>query len=100
MGAAEQRFELGQLVATPGALEVLGGLEVSPSELLARHASGDSGDVPPADARENEYSPKHGLRVLSSYPLPSGEGIRIITEADRSSTCILRASEYWWRSFS
>jgi hypothetical protein len=39
--AAKQRFELGELVATPGALEVLGELEVSPSELLERHASGD-----------------------------------------------------------
>ena len=89
-----RRFELGQLVATPGALEVLGELEVSPSELLARHASGDWGDVPPADARENEYSLKHGLRVLSSYPLPSGERIWILTGADRSSTCLLLPGEY------
>ena len=89
-----RRFGLGVVVATPGALEVLGNLEVSPSELVERHASGDWGDVPSEDARENEYSLKHGFRVLSSYPLPSGERIWVITEADRSSTCLLLAREY------
>jgi len=82
------------VVATPGALEVLGNLEVSPSELVERHASGDWGDVPSEDARENEYGLEHGLRVLSSYPLPSGERIWVITEADRSSTCLLLPWEY------
>jgi hypothetical protein len=89
-----RRFGLGVVVATPGALEVLGDLEISPSELVERHASGDWGDVPSEDARENEYSLKHGFRVLSNYPLASGERIWVITEADRSSTCILLPSEY------
>ena len=89
-----RRFELGLVVATPGALEVLGGLEVSPTELLERHASGDWGDIPTEDARENEYALSRDLRILSSYPLPTGERVWIITEADRSSTCILLPSEY------
>jgi hypothetical protein len=89
-----RRFEPGAVVATPGALEVLGDLGVSPSELVERHASGDWGDVPPEDARENEHGLKHGLRILSSYPLPSGKRVWLITEADRSSTCILMPSEY------
>lgn len=89
-----RRLVLGVVVATPRALEVLGSLEISPTELLERHASGDWGDIPPEDALENEYGLKHGFRVLSSYPLPSGERVWIITEADRSSTCILLPSEY------
>jgi len=89
-----RRFALGVVVATPGALEVLGEFEVSPSELVERHASGDWGNVPSEDARENEYSLKHGFRVFSSYPLPSGERIWILTEADRSSTCLLLPGEY------
>jgi hypothetical protein len=89
-----RRFEPGVVVATPGALEVLGNLEVSPSELVERHAAGDWGDVPSEDARENEYSLVHGLRLLSSYPLPGGERIWVITEADRSSTCLLLPGEY------
>ena len=89
-----RRFALGLVLATPAALELLGSVEVSPSELLEMHVSGDWGDVPSEDARENEYSLKHGFRVLSSYPLPSGERIWIITEADRSSICLLLAREY------
>ena len=87
-------FELGALVATPATLEACEAANVSPSELIARHASGDWGDVPSEDARENEYSLKHGFRVLSSYPLPGGERIWVITEADRSNTCLLLPGEY------
>jgi hypothetical protein len=90
-----QRFELGHLVATPGALEVLGQLEVSPSELLERHASGDWGVVSAEDAQENELLVREGFRIVSSYPL--GEDARkvwVITESDRSSTCLLLPEEY------
>jgi hypothetical protein len=90
-----QRFELGELVATPGALQLLAEHEVSPSELLARHALGDWGSVCREDAWENELSVKEGLRVVSSYPV--GEDARkvwVITEADRSSTCLLLPEEY------
>jgi hypothetical protein len=90
-----RRFELGQLVATPAALEVLGKLEVSPSELLERHASGDWGAVSAEDARENELSLRKGFRIVSSYPLgDEGRKVWVITEADRSSSCILLPEEY------
>ena len=89
-----RRFGLGVVVATLGALEVLGNLEVSPCELVERHASGEWGDVPAEDARENEYSLKEGFRVLSSYPLPGGERVWILREADRSSTVLLLPREY------
>lgn len=91
----EQRFALGALVATPRALELLGEIEVSPSYLLERHASGDWGSVPREDARENERSLERGYRIISSYPVgDDGDRIWIITEADRSSTCILLPEEY------
>jgi hypothetical protein len=89
-----RRFGLGTVVATPGALEVLGNLEVSPSELVECHAAGDWGDVPPEDARENEHALRRGFRVMSSYPLSGGVRVWVITEADRSSTCILLPAEY------
>ncbi len=91
----ERRFELGQVVATPGALELLGVANISPSSLIARHESGDWGVVPEEDARENERSLKYGFRILSSYPLgEKGERVWIITEHNRSSTCLLLPSEY------
>ena len=40
--------------------------------------------------RENERSLKYGFRVVSSYSVGGrGERVWIITEADRSSTCLL-----------
>lgn len=90
-----ERFRLGAVVATPGALELLEELEVSPSSLLVRHVAGDWGEVPKADARENELSVKRGYRIVSSYPVgEDGAKVWVITEADRSSTCLLLPSEY------
>ena len=87
------RFPLGQTVATPGALEILETTSTSPLALLARHQSGDWGDVPPEDATENELSVEQGFRILSSYRLGQ-ERLWVITEADRSVTTILRPDEY------
>jgi hypothetical protein len=90
-------FPLGRIVATPGALEALEEAGTDTLALLRRHAAGDWGEVPPEDARENERSVRHGWRVLSSYPVGSeaaGEKVWVITEADRSSTCLLLPSEY------
>jgi len=67
------RFELGRVVATPGALDAMEEAGTVPSELLRRHLSGDWGEVPKEDARENELSLKHGFRVLSSCPLRTGD---------------------------
>lgn len=86
-------FPLGRLVATPGALKLLQGAGADALDLLARHVSGDWGNVPPEDARENELSVREGFRIVSSYAI-GGERVWIITEADRSSTCILLPGEY------
>ena len=92
---AAPRFSLGQLVATPAALALLASTGENPAELLARHQSGDWGTVPPEDARENELAVLRGFRVISSYPVgEEDEKVWIITEADRSSTCILLPAEY------
>ena len=61
--------------------------------LLARHRSGDWGELNEQDRRENELSLEHGWRVLSSYPIGEGR-VWIITEADRSYTTILLPEEY------
>lgn len=88
------RFELGQLVATPGALDALQAAKQSPIALLSRHVRGDWGEVPPEDAQENELSVREGFRVLSAYTLSTGVKVWVITEADRSATTILLPEEY------
>ena len=88
------KFSLGHIVATPGALDALRRIGKRASVYLDRHARGDWGDVPPEDAAENEISIQQGLRILSAYRLSDGEKIWIITEADRTSTCVLLPDEY------
>ena len=84
---------LGRVVATPGALKQFMEGKQRPSELLARHATGDWGDLCAFDRRQNEIALRDGYRVLSSYDVPAGR-IWVITEADRSITTILLPEEY------
>ena len=88
------KFSLGQLVATPGALDALKEANVSFLPYISRHLLGDWGEISPEDAAENELSLQEDLRLLSAYSLPSGYRIWIITEADRSATTILLPEEY------
>ena len=60
-------FDLGQLVATPGALTALQKAGQNAMEFLSRHVTGDWGDIPEEDRKENQYSLEHGFRLLSSY---------------------------------
>jgi len=87
------RLPPGRVVATPAALELLERYGKTPSEYLNRHLAGDWGDLGAHDRRENELAVREGFRIFSAYSTPAGK-IWIITEADRSSTCILLPSEY------
>jgi hypothetical protein len=84
---------LGKVVATPGALKLLSEIEEDPFGYIARHVTGDWGDLCAFDCRQNEIALRDGLRVLSSYETPAGR-VWIITEADRSITTILLPEEY------
>jgi hypothetical protein len=84
---------LGRVVATPGALKLLMEIGEDPFAYLARHATGDWGDLCAFDRRQNEIALRDGYRVLSSYEVPAGR-LWIITEADRSVTTILLPEEY------
>ena len=84
---------LGKVVATPGALKLLMEAGGHPFDYLARHATGDWGELCAFDRRQNEIALREGLRVLSSYDVPAGR-VWIITEADRSVTTILLPEEY------
>jgi hypothetical protein len=82
------------VVATPGALAAIGVSGDDLSIYLARHQSGDWGEIDAHDRRENGLSLEQGFRLMSVYALSSGVRIWVITEADRSSTCILLPEEY------
>ena len=102
------RFALGQIVATPGALELLQETGFSAAALVSRHVHGDWGDLCDEDRAENDFAVTRRLRILSCYRLVDAERLAatprdkrsslptlwIITEADRSVTTLLLPSDY------
>ena len=92
MTILQRKFRLGNIYATPGVLTAIPNDEVIAA--LARHQSGDWGDVDAEDKQENEYSLGRRLRLLSAYRSQTGAKFWIITEADRSATTVLLPSEY------
>jgi hypothetical protein len=91
----KMQFKLGQVVATPGAIRAMEENGIEAWSLLSRHANGDWGCVPEEDRLENQRSVEEGYRVMSSYVMNDhGNKLWIITEADRSSTCLLLPEEY------
>ena len=85
---------MGQIVATPGALQALEESKETPFGYLKKHVQGDWSEMDKEDQEENRYSVDKYLRVFSAYTLKSGQRIWIITEADRSATTILLPEEY------
>lgn len=85
-------FGLGHVVATPGALRRYGPQQLA--QQLMRHSHGDWGDLDAHDRAANKCALRTGARIFSSYRMPDGEKLWIITEADRSSTTFLLPHEY------
>lgn len=93
-----RKFKLGQVVMTPGAQAALKQTDFNEvdevSALLARHVSGDWGEVGAEDSKENDFSVVNGFRILSAYTIRSGVKVWLITENDRSVTTLLLPNEY------
>ena len=87
-------LELGQIVATPGALAALRKAGQQPGEFLTRHVNREWCDLSDEDRKENDYSLERGFRLLSSYRTNAGDKLWIITESDRSVTTLLLPEEY------
>ena len=65
-----------------------------PGSLWLAMFSGDFGEVDAEDRQANVDAIQHGERILSAYTLRTGERLWVITEADRSSSCVLRPEDY------
>jgi hypothetical protein len=87
-------FDLGRLAATAGALAALEKTRQNAVEFLARHVTGDWGELPVEDRAENHLSSQQGFRLLSSYRTPAGDKMWVITEADHSATTLQLPEEY------
>lgn len=88
------RFPMGKTIITQAALAVLEQAGLSPVTLLDRHRRGDWGELEPDDMARNELALLTGKRLLSSYVIPGGGTVWVITDADRSVTTILLPEDY------
>ena len=87
-------FPLGQVLITPGALDMLEALQLAPLPFVLRHGTGDWGDLCDEDKQANAAALIYSSRLLSAYDIPPNHRLWIITEADRRSTTLLLPEEY------
>lgn len=87
------KVPLGKCTITRAALNYAEEKGLQPLFLLARHQSGDWGDLDSHDRALNDAAIRNGGRILSAYDY-GGERWYVITEWDRSITTIMLASDY------
>jgi len=87
------RFPLGRTCATAAVSQWAEKHGIDLTDYLRRHHCGDWGDLDDEDKQANEDALRNGARILSCYRLKN-QKIYCITEADRSMTTLLFASEY------
>jgi hypothetical protein len=94
------RFRLGRIVATPAALAALERAGQTALHFIALHSALDPGCLDADDQKTNldavahEGDAEQQGRVFSAYLTKANEKLWVITEADRSSTCILLPEDY------
>jgi hypothetical protein len=89
-----QRFLLGRLLGTPGALNAFAATGENVINYIVRHMNLDPGVLGAEDQLANVRAVREGARVFPAYELQDGTRIWIITETDRSVTTILFPEEY------
>ena len=92
-------FSLGRIVTTPGAIHALHDAGQAAGDFLARHVTGDWGDLDDEDRNLNNAAVIDGSRILSAYTTRKRERIWVITEAVnevglRYCTVVLKPEEY------
>ena len=88
MSARVARFELGQVVVTPTAAAAIEATGQTLEEILARHQSGDWGNVPDTHRLVNEEGVSKPFTLQSVYDSTDGIQIAVVTRADRSLTMV------------
>jgi hypothetical protein len=83
-------FSLGVLLETPGARDSF--TDDEKAGALARHVSGDWGDLAPEDRAANDAAIQAEERIVSAYVFGDRK-LWIITEADRACTTLLLPEE-------
>ena len=99
MNMVAPKFPMGQVVATPGAIEAMEKAGQTADFFLDQHASGNWGIVDQEDWQLNDQAVMDGSRLLSAYQTLKGVKLWVITEATddkghRAATTLLLPDEY------
>lgn len=87
-------FELGKIAVTHSAESALRDSQQSAEEFIARHRSGDWGDITEETRRANEEGLRDGLKLESIYHTRRGEKLLVVTDADRALTSVMTPEEF------
>lgn len=93
-------FSLGEIAVPPCAYDLMKDLKLNWLWFIARHQTGDWGDISDDDQREIHQSVSNGSRILTAYYVAPVDEVKahrqpwVLTEADRSFTTILLPEEY------
>ncbi|MDF9839065.1 MULTISPECIES: hypothetical protein [unclassified Paenibacillus] len=88
----KELFELGEIVVTPGATELI--TQFGVLFVLNCHVSGNYGNVSEMDWKLNQWAISHGERIVSTYSGIWEKAVFVVTERDRSVTTVLLGEEY------
>lgn len=82
------RFDVGEIIVTPAASEALSANGQTLDGLLARHMACDWGDVSPQVRAVNERGLLEQFNLQSSYSMPDGRRLVVVTNHERTATMI------------
>lgn len=91
------RFTLGETSVSPAAAQALAAQGLAAESFFARHADGDWGVAEVFDQRGNAFALAHGITrflIQSSFRLPDGELLLVMTTPDRRQTAMLLDREF------
>lgn len=86
-------FTIGTLIFSPGIDRLMREGRLDPLQYFQRHTRGDWGDVSDAQWQANNAALQSADRLESAYMVHRELSLCIVTEADRSATHIVLASE-------
>lgn len=86
--ATRMKFEAGEIVITPAATAALEACGQCLEDLLLRHRGGDWGEVNEQARTVNERGLVERFNLQSSYTLPTGERLVVVTNGTRTLTMV------------
>ena len=91
----ERLFELGDVIFTEKALELILNRNLEAVAYIGLHVLGCWDDLPQHERQANHNAIQQGKRIISRYSIPpDNTGLWVVTEWNRTLTSVLLPEEY------